>query len=215
MNRPFIISIVIFFVSIAVVAFVSFRGTPFVVENNLDKIPMEIAGFKATEDFFSEAIYKELNAQAHIYRHYRSNDGKQVDLYIGYYSTARGGRTGHNPIACFSGAGWDFIDISRAELKVKTYPDNIFVNYLLTRKGETFEPTLHWYQSAGTKVLENGIKQNIQRFIGKVIYNRNDGAFVRLSVTTDKDGVGEALITLKQFAVKILELLPEYWPIER
>ena len=214
-NRTFTISIIILLVTIIFVAFVASRGVPVVVETNLEKIPMEIAGYKATEDSFSEAVYKELNAQLNVYRHYRSDDGRQVDLYIGYYSTARGGRTGHNPNACFSGAGWDFLEVNKVKLKADYYPNGIHVNYLLLKKGGTYESVLHWYQSAGTRVLDSGFKQNLQRFLGKTIYNRNDGAFVRISATTDHKGVSEANLLLKGFAERILEILPKYWPVEQ
>ena len=55
-----------------------------------------------------------------------------------------------------------------------------------------YDVVLHWYQSEGTKVLSTGIKQNIQRFIGRVFSNRNDGGFVRVSVTTNADQIEEA-----------------------
>jgi EpsI family protein len=86
---------------------------------------MEIAGFKATEDSFSDAVYKELNADMHVYRHYRSDDGRQVDLYIGYYGTAKGGRTPHNPYGCLPGAGWGIVEDQRIDLIVDNYPDSI------------------------------------------------------------------------------------------
>lgn len=99
-NKTFIISIAVLLLTIAAAASIASRGKLAVIEINLDKIPIEIAGFSGTEDFFSQAVYDELNADKHVYRHYRSKDGRQVDLYIGYYGTAKGGRTPHNPYAC-------------------------------------------------------------------------------------------------------------------
>lgn len=214
-NKYFITSIAILLTAITIILTISFRGDPKIIATNLENIPMKIAGYKATEDSFPEAIYKELAAQIHIYRHYISGKENQIDLYIGYYSTARGGRTGHNPNACFSGAGWDFIDSNKVFLKTSYYPNGVYVNYLRIKKGKTYQSILHWYQSAGTKVLESGFKQNIQRFFGRTFYNRNDGAFVRVSVSTDQEGIIEADNMVKNFAEKILELLPEYWPVEQ
>jgi len=176
---------------------------------------MEIAGFKATEDFFPDSIYKVLNADRHVYRYYRNGDGKQVDLYIGYYGTAKGGRTGHNPYACLPGAGWGIVDSRNVRLTSKYYMKGVDVNYVLARKGETYESVLHWYQSAGSKVLSTGIQQNIERFKGRVLYNRNDGAFVRISIVTNQKGIEEADSLAKSFAEKVLDLLPSYWPLEQ
>ena len=105
-NKSFTLSLIILLATIASVGAIASRVEPVVVKTNLENLPMEIAGFKATEDFLPESVYKKLNADKHVYRHYRSADGKQVDLYIGYYGTAKGGRTGHNPYACLPGAGW-------------------------------------------------------------------------------------------------------------
>jgi hypothetical protein len=89
------------------------------------------------------------------------------------------------------------------------------INYILARKGETYESVLHWYQSAGNKVLSTGIQQNIERFIGRTFYNRNDRAFIRVSVFGKEEHLNEANSLAKLFAGKILDLLPNYWPIEQ
>ncbi len=214
-TKSYYASITILLLSIIMVFFISQRGEPVVVKTNLENLPMEIAGFKATEDFFSDSVYKELNADRHVYRHYQNAEGKKVDLYIGYYGTARGGRTGHNPYACLPGAGWGIVDLKQVKLKAKYYPKAVPVNYVLARKGEIYESVLHWYQSAGTKMLSTGIQQNIQRFIGRVFYNRNDGSFVRISVLTDQRGLKNADLLAKSFAENVLDLLPKYWPVEK
>jgi len=214
-NKSFLISLIIFLLSIGMVAFIANRGESVVVKTNLENLPMEIAGFKATEDFFPDSVYKELNADRHVYRHYQNADGEKVDLYIGYYGTAKGGRTGHNPYACLPGAGWGIVDSKQVKLKAKYYPEPVPVNYVLARKGETYESVLHWYQSAGNKVLSNGIQQNIQRFLGRIFYNLNDGAFVRISIISELKGIEEANSLAKTFSEKILDLLPAYWPVEK
>ena len=206
---------IVLLVTIISVFLISQRGEPVVVKRNLVNLPMETAGFKASEDIFPDAVYKELNADEHVYRHYRSNDGRQVDLYIGYYGTAKGGRTGHNPYACLPGGGWGIVDSQKVKLKVDYYPNGVEVNYILSQKGITYNIVLHWYQALGSKVLATGIQQNIQRFLGRVFHNRNDGAFVRVSVVTDRRHIEESKKLGTFFAQKILALLPEYWPLEK
>lgn len=214
-HKSFGVSLTILLVTIAIVGLISRRGEPVVVKTNLGNLPMEIAGYKATEDFFPDSVYKELNADRHVYRHYRNSDGEQIDLYIGYYGTAKGGRTPHNPYGCLPGAGWGIVNSKQVSLKTNNYPNGISVNYVLARKGETYETVLHWYQSAGSKVLSTGIQQNIERFIGRVFYNRNDGAFVRISVFGKEEYLKDGNLLAKSFAEKILDLLPKYWPLEQ
>jgi hypothetical protein len=46
-------------------------------------------------------------------------------------------------------------------------------------------------------------------------YNRNDGAFIRVSVFGKEEHLKEANSLAKLFAEKVLDLLPDYWPIEK
>lgn len=208
-------SVSILLTTIILIFAISRRGEPVVVETNLEKLPMVISGFTGTEDFFSRSVYKELNADKHVYRHYRSDDGREVNLYIGYYGTAKGGRTGHNPYGCLPGAGWGIVDSSRLKVNSNLNPDGVYINRIVARKGDRYETSFHWYQSAGTKVLSNGIQQNIERFKGRILYNRNDGAFVSVSVSTGEKGIEDAYLLGKGFAERVLDLLPSYWPIEK
>lgn len=214
-NKSFFISLITFFLTIVFVAVISKRGEPVVAQTNLEKIPMEIGGYKATEDSFPEAVLKELNADKHVYRHYQDDSGNVIDLYIGYYGTAKGGRTPHNPYGCLPGAGWGIIDNKRISLKAAYYPEGVPVNYILALKDDSYNVVLHWYQSAKTKVISGGIQQNIKRFTGRVIINRDDGAFVRVSVFSNQKNLQNAKDRLAPFAEKVLNLLPQYWPVEK
>lgn len=200
-------------VTFAAVMFIAQRGDPVVTRTNLEKIPMQIGAYEGTEDSFSEAVYTELNADLHLYRHYRSPDGNVISLYIGYYGTAKGGRTGHNPYACLPSAGWGIIQTDHVNLA--SGGGNANVNAIIAKKGNVYETVLHWYQSDKNKVLANGIQQNIQRMMGRVLHNRNDGAFVRLSMQTPYSQLEEARKEVKHFAEKLLAILPAYWPEER
>ena len=214
-SKSFTISLAILLCTILAVVLVASRGEPVVIKTNLENLPMEIDGYRATEDYFPDSVYKELNADRHVYRHYRNLEGKEIDLYIGYYGTAKGGRTPHNPYGCLPGSGWGIVASKIVKLETKSHPGGVDLNYILARKGDNYESVLHWYQSAGDKVLATGIQQNAERFIGRVFYNRNDGAFVRVSAFVPENGVGEANLLVKSFAEKVLDLLPQYWPLEQ
>jgi len=214
-NRSYFISLAILLVAVVFIFLISRRGNPVVVETNIENLPMEILGLKATIDSFSDSVYEELNADKHVYRHYRSNDRKQIDLYIGYYGTAKGGRTGHNPYGCFTGAGWSIVEDGIVKIKVPGTGNIVKINYMLSRKGPDYNVVLHWYQSDKDKILATGIQMNIRRFVGGILHNRNDGAFIRISAQTERDGIEETKKRVKAFAERIVELLPNYWPVEK
>jgi EpsI family protein len=214
-NKSLMISICLLTFTFVFSLLISLRGKPVVVQTNLEKLPMVINGMHGTEDSFSDAVYKELNADKNIYRHYHSADGKQVDLYIGYYGTAKGGRTGHNPGACLPSQGWGGINLGQVILKSNYYPEGVPVACLISTKDDFVLTTISWYQSDGNKVLSNGLTQNIQRFMGMIFHNRNDGAFVRITYLSNQDDVAAAKVIAQTFAEQILHLLPNYWPVEK
>jgi EpsI family protein len=214
-NKSYVVAFATLLVTLCLTIAISMRGKPSVVETNLEKLPMEICGMQGIDDTFSETVYKELKADVNVYRHYRSSNGGEVDLYIGYYGTAKGGRTGHNPIGCLPSQGWGLQESREIKLKCVYYPDGVPVNYLLSSKGDLSMTTIYWYQSASRKVLSNGIRQNIQRFLDMIFHNRNDGAFVRITLNADRKDAGAAKKRAEYFSEQILNLLPNYWSAEK
>lgn len=214
-TKSFAACLVLLLVTIGAAAAVFLRPVPVVVQTNLERLPMEIAGYSAIEDSFSEGVYRELNADKHVYRHYRHPNGDQVDLYIGYYGTAKGGRTGHNPYACLPGGGSAITGTGKSYLGQPGGSRPVAVNYVRARRDGMNTIMLHWYQTGGKTVVSSGLKQNVERFVGRVFHNRNDGAFVQLTASAADEEVGAARQRLERFAGELLGFLPRYWPIER
>ena len=200
--------------TLALVLGIQTRGVPLVLQTNLENLPLQIAGYQGREDSFPQSVYDELNADLHVYRHYRPEQGPEIDLYLGYYGTAKGGRTGHNPYACLPGAGWAITQSGEAVLRANGYPDGVRVNYVVASKDGVHNVMLHWYHSAGDRVLATGLQQNIQRFKGRVFHNRNDGAFVRVSTLVREPEITLGKERIEAFAGAVLELLPKHWPQE-
>jgi EpsI family protein len=210
--KSFWVSIVALLGTLVFVMFISQRTEPIVTKTNLENIPYKLGDYSGTDDYFDPSVIDELNADLHVYRHYRSPKGNQIDLYIGYYGTAKGGRTGHNPYACMPSAGWAI-----------TQTDTVFTEYngkkvglkkIIAKKGNRYDTVIHWYHSDKNKVMATGFRQNVQRFIGRVFHNRNDGAFVRISIMTGIDGVQQAHDEVIHFTRIILGLIESYWPEE-
>lgn len=214
-NKSFIISVLIFLGAIFAVAAIGLRKSPVVVQTNLENLPMQIGIYTGANDVFPQSVYDELNADKHVYRHYRSPEGRVIDLYIGYYGTAKGGRTGHNPYACLPGAGWGIVRDEKVKIYVLYKDKQEQINYTTTCKGELYNVMLHWYHSAGTKIIDTGIEQNIQRFVNRITKNRNDGAFIQVSMQVQKEQIEKAFSNIKEFAEQIIAVLPEYWPLEK
>jgi EpsI family protein len=188
---------------------------PVVLETNLENLPLTIGDCRGTYDRFPDAVYQELKADKNVYRHYVSNRGNKIDLYIGYYGTAKGGRTGHNPHGCLPGAGWGIVESSKTRLTTSIFPGGVDVNYILAQKDGLFTVLFFWYQSAGTKVISSGVQQNLNKLVGKVFFNRDDGAFVQVSTSADLGTIEQVKERGMSFAGAVIDLLPDYWPVEK
>ena len=89
------------------------------------------------------------------------------------------------------------------------------VNYVHARSNGINTVMLHWYQAGGTKVMSTGFQQNIERLQGRLLRNRNDGAFIQITAQVSDDKVAEAGTNLRSFAENVIQLLPAYWPVEK
>ncbi len=214
-NKFFFSALVFLLLTAAMVLMIARRGVPEVVETKLENLPMVIAGYQGVEDRFSQEVYDVLDADIHLYRHYLSSDGIRLSLYLGYYGTAKGGRTGHNPYACLPGAGWGILQNERVRIYPSSSPDGVDINFVVAGKDGTKNVMLHWYQTAGSKILTSGLSQNIERFKGRVLHNRNDGAYVQVNATVSDDQISAIKEEMAEFVSNLLEILPQYWPEEK
>lgn len=186
-----------------------------IVDVRLDRFPKKIGEYASTDMPMKETILQELNADFYLFRSYKNDQNKVIIVYIGYYGTKKGGRTGHSPEGCYPGGGWSII---------KQFKDAITINYnnkekikqingMEVKKGNINELVYHWYQSRETEILSTGVQENINRFINKIFYNRNDGAFVRVSSNIEEN-YDATKTKLNLFIREIIPLLAKHWPIE-
>jgi len=214
----FVISVALLVVAGAIAFPIAWGSDVIVTEINLDHLPRHILGFDGRDDRFDESVYRALNADYHVLRDYRSAEGQNVWLYVGYYGTAKGGRPGHVPQSCYAGQGfsiveWTTIPAPSAIEGAGPGSTEERVNKMHVKRGNMHQLVLFWNQSKDT-VLADGIEQNVHRLKNRLLYNRDDGAFVRLATSMDPEHEAEALALLQEFAGEVLKVLPAHWPVE-
>ncbi len=218
-RHPFIISVSLLVIA-GTIAFPIAWGSDVVVARvNLDHLPRQILGLEGRDDHFDESIYKVLGADYNLLREYRRGAHPAVWLYIGYYGTARGGRPSHVPQSCYTGQGFSIVEWTKVPVlspePSRPVPSRVEgrVNKMHVKRGNVHQLVLFWHQSKD-KVLADGIEQNLHRLKNRLLYNRDDGAFVRLSTSMSPDNEAEALARLQDFAGELLRLLLAHWPEE-
>ncbi len=66
---------------------------------------------------------------------------------------------------------------------------SVVLNILVVKKNDDKQLIYHWYQSDKNKVMISGVQQNLHRLVNRLLLNRDDGAFVRVSTDINDDQV--------------------------
>ena len=206
-SRNFLISLGLLILTDIIIVIFSLRTEPRIMTLNLRNIPLSIAKLEGKDVPIPYPIKKILNPDLLIHRRYFASENQFIEVYILYYSTKKGGRTGHNPYACLPGAGWKIIKRSFIRLRYKKAK----VNMLIAKKGLQLLLMFHWYQ-VKDKVFSSGIEQNIYRFFSKIFYNKNDGAFVEIASPINANNITETTKIMIKFADNLSQLIAKYWP---
>jgi EpsI family protein len=190
---------------------VALRQRVIVAETRFDTLDRNIGSLVGTDLRFDESVYDVLNADANLLRAYRSSEGDGLWLYIGYYGTAKGGRASHLPQFCYTGQGWS---IEKWDLLDLDPSGATRINRMLVKQGARRQLVYFWFQSEST-IMATGLEQNWYKFQHRLLYNRNDGAFVRISLDVPKGQ--DALIEeqARTFSLAVMPMIASRWPIEK
>ncbi len=104
-QQRFIKPLIGLFVALGLIIYLSGRSMPEVVEKRLLDLPYTIGPWVGKEFSLDKLIINELDTDVYVARNYM-NENYLITLYIGYYGTKKGGRTGHNPNSCYPSSGW-------------------------------------------------------------------------------------------------------------
>jgi len=172
----FRISLVLLGVALAGTVYLGRRTSFAVTEMRLDGVPLRIGTMAGTEMRFDDSVYRVLNADGNILRNYQWPDGQVINLYIGYYGTAKGGRASHVPQYCYTGQGWSIGKWDKAAIGL-VGGETIEVNRMIVKKRGERQLVYFWFQS-DTAVMRTGWGLNWHKLKQRLVHNRNDGALV-------------------------------------
>ena len=179
--------------------------------SSLEALPMKIGRYQAETIAVEDTVESILNASYNVQRAYHHPLGEVVWLYLGYYSTARGGTPEHTPRACYSAHGWE---MTRAETLVRDVETGRVANEVVVALADQERLVLFWYQSFRSTDLLSTLALRIDHIQGQLSEGRGDGALVRLS-TPIRDGDRDAARSrLLAFAAELSPELIRHWPPE-
>ncbi len=174
--------------------------------------PKKIGEWVGEEEHFDQKVYDVLGVDDSYLANYYTQDGRYVQLYIGYYESQREGVQIHSPKHCMPGGGWNITESSIEEVAFAgDNPHKIKVIKLLLEKDGQKQVVLYWYQSNG-RFISSEYTQRIYMVIDSITKHRTDGSFIRIIAPVADNNEEMALKNLKGFAEKLIPILKEYIP---
>ena len=174
--------------------------------------PSRIDGWVGREDHFDKKVYDILGVDDSVLYDYVSADGRQVQLYVGFYRSQREGDLIHSPKNCMPGAGWKIIHTSLESLTIADNdPKKVEAIKLVLEKAGQRQIVLYWFQARG-RFVASEYWQKIYMVIDSITRHRTDEAFVRLITPVTGGNEDNALQRLKDFAEAAIPILNEYLP---
>lgn len=174
--------------------------------------PLKIGEWTGKQEQFEKEIYDVLGVDESFLSTYQTSDGRQVQLYVGFYQSQREGDLIHSPKNCMPGAGWSIIHTSIEELIIpNTNLNKIKIIKLILSKGNQRQIVLYWFQSRG-RFIASEYMQKIYMVIDSITRNRTDGSFVRLIAPVAGGDERKTIKDMKDFARLLLPVLQEYIP---
>jgi EpsI family protein len=186
-----------------------------------EHFPLEIGEWSCSEPgTLDPKVQKNLGATDYLICNYERRDPFGiVSVYVGYHESQvreQGGGAGdtsiHPPAHCLPGSGWDIIANENVHLDFPELPQRDgSVKRLVIAKGKARQLVYYWYQSRGRVISEDWKKI---LFVGwdRAWQGRTDGALVRMTVPITLGDDDRAEETFREFAPRVVELLPDYVP---
>lgn len=184
------------------------RASPQLKRSSLVEFPKRISHWVGEDGGLPNEVLSKLGVDDYIMREYTNDNGSRFLLYIGYYEKQKAGKAIHSPKNCYPGSGWMKVESSVARFRVEGKdgkPIGIPVNRLLVEKGEAKELVYYWYQSMGKAEASEIGAGMVTGFLNSILYNRTDGALIRLSTRVQGGNV--------ENGERMTEVIPAIYPL--
>jgi EpsI family protein len=203
--------LIVFILAVAIVylkVFATIEAVP--LPADIGNFPKQVGSFSMTgSSEFSEEIVQELGVDSYINRDYRSKDGYQLSLYLGYYEEQREGSMIHSPRNCMPGSGWNPVESSVVPVSVSDSNKTYKVNRMLFQKG-TDKLIMHYWYQGRNRIVANEYIDRFFLIFDSMIRQRSEGALVRVIGPWDPSGNNEK--KQEQFVATLFPVLQQHLP---
>ncbi len=183
-----------------------YKPSPVPLKKDIIWFPYEIGKWRGTDSEPDYELFRTLGADSILTRTYRTDAGRRIKLYIGYYKFQEQGKE----LVDYR-TDWLYDGASRVKITAGT-GGVIEVNRLIKREGEINRLILFWYDLNG-RVVTGKYMAKAYTTWDSLTRGRTNGAIVMVSTEIyNKAGTEEALRDTEKFIKDILPVLRAYIP---
>lgn len=171
-----------------------------------DRIPAEIAGYTAREEYIPPLSVVELGADTMLARTYADGAGGEIELFIGYFATQQERSQIHSPKHCYPGSGWDIL--AEGSLPLHLAGRTGRARRLTISDGVERRLVVYWFTMRGRMIPDEfALKWNQMK--NALLGRPQSAAFIRFSVPLppgEEDETGRRLSAfIEQIAPGVIE----------
>lgn len=186
---------------------------PVPIKKSLSHFPKTIGSYTLSNSLQSSAdIIEMLGVNDYIQYNYDSDDGYQINLYVGYYRAVGVEGSYHSPKNCIPGGGWGIDTVKTVELQRGIEGNNqSVVSQMLIRRATEYQVVYYWFQNRG-RIIASEYWEKIYQVLDAIVKSRRDGTFVRIISHAKNGDIERTEARVKSFAEKVIGELEDFLP---
>ena len=182
-----------------------YHPAPVPLKIDLNRFPYKIGEWKGIDAGQDDRLFKALGIDRELARNYRTAEGRNIRLYIGYYESQKQGKELINEKS-------NKLYINASEMEIALSPNETMkVNRLVKREGNKNSSTIFWYDLNGRTVVDK-YKAKIYTTWDALIMRRTNGAVIVLSWESEAAEENQPYKYAEDFIRNLTPVLQNYLP---
>ena len=152
----------------------------------------------------SEDVVKALKLDDFVFQAYRRDKG-EVNLYIGYYHSAKKVGAAHDPLVCFQGQGWSVGNRQKGAYRLQKHPEfSVSYSSMVAELQGEKQVIVYWFQ-VNDRTTPSTHAQKLAMLMDRISGRSEDNAFVRLSAPVGSE-------TPEATRARIFTFIDDFYP---
>lgn len=173
--------------------------------------PAHVGDWQGERQVMEKMYLDELGLTDYLLIDYQNGRNQNVNFYVAYNESQRGGKSSHSPASCLPGNGWEFKDSGITSIKLSEGKVIQVQRAFMDKNGQQLL-AYYWFPQRG-RILHNLFELKLFAFWDAIVSHRTDGALVRIiTPVKDSGSLMESESRLQNFVRVMLPVLNQYLP---